>query len=86
MKRIAALILVVLFAASTIPAFAGEQPAKERNLFVIIKNSIKPGEGKPKNQLRNPLPTVTVFQNMANSIEGCPAKAKKENLHTEAVK
>ena len=86
MKKIAVLILVALFVASTIPAFAGEQPAKERNLFVIIKDSFKPWKPKPKNEIRNPLPTVSGFQNVANGIKEGSAKAKNETLRTEAAK
>ena len=86
MKKIAVLILVALFVASTLPAFAVEQPAKEKNLFVIIKNSFKPWKPKPKNEIRNPLPTVTVFQSAANGIQEGSAKAKKETLRTAKTK
>ncbi|MCX5679699.1 MAG: hypothetical protein NTZ95_03465 [Candidatus Omnitrophica bacterium] len=86
MKKIAVFILAALFVASTIPAFAGEQPKKERNLFVIIKNSIKPWKVKPKNELKNPLPTVSGFQNVANGIKEGSAKAKNETLRTETAK
>ena len=86
MKKIAALILAALFVASTLPAFAVEQPAKEKNLFKIIMDSCKPGKVKPKNELKNPLPKVTAFQNAANSIQEGSAKAKKETLRTEKAK
>ena len=86
MKKIAVLILAALFVASTLPAFAVEQPKKERNLYKIIKGTIKNGEAKPKNKLRNPLPKVTVFQHMANGIKEGSVKAKKETLRTATVK
>jgi len=86
MKKIAILILAALFVASTVPAFAGEQPVKEKNLFVIIKDSFKPWKVKPKNELRNPLPTVTVFQNAADGIKEGSAKAKQETLRTTTAK
>ncbi len=85
MKKMIALILAALFVASTMPAFAGEQVEKERNLFKIIKGTLTPGEGKEKNKLRNPLPTVTCFQNAANRIE-CSGKAKNKAPNTEKVK
>ncbi len=85
MKKLAVLILAALFVASTIPASAGEQPKKERDLFKIIEGTLKPGEGKPKNKLKNPLPTVTCFQNAADKIE-CSGKAKNKTLNTETVK
>ena len=86
MKKVAVLILVALFVASTIPAFAGEQPVKEKNLFTIIKDSFKPWKPKPKNELRNPLPTVTVFQRAADGIKEGSAKAKNKTLRTETAK
>lgn len=86
MKKIAVLILVTLFVLSTVPAFAGGEPKKEKNLFQIIMDSCKPGEVKPKNQLRNPLPTVTIFQNAADGIKEGSAKAKNETLRTETAK
>ena len=66
MKRIIALIIVVLFAASIIPAFA-YQPQKEKNLIKIIQKD-KPGAGKEKNMWRNPAPKVGWFQNASNWI------------------
>ena len=86
MKKVAALILVTLFVASTLPAFAGTEPVKEKNLFQIIMDSCKPGTVKPKNQIRNPLPKVTAFQNAANGINEGSAKAKNETLRTEKAK
>lgn len=66
MKRIMALIIVVLFAASVIPAFAA-QPEKEKNLIKIIQKD-KAGPGKEKNMWRNPAPKVGWFQNASNWI------------------
>ena len=86
MKKVAVLILAALFVASTIPAFAGEQVVKEKNLFTIIKDSFKPWKVKPKNELRNPLPTVSGFQNVANGIKEGSAKAKSETLRTGTAK
>ena len=86
MKKIAVLILAALFVASTVPAFAGEQPQKERNLFVIIKDTFKPWKVKPKNEIKNPLPKVSAFQNAANGIKEGSAKAKNETLRTETAK
>ena len=86
MKKMVMFILAALIVASTIPAFAGTETAKERNLFVIIKDSFKPWKVQPKNELRNPLPTVSGFQNVANGISEGSAKAKKETLRTESAK
>lgn len=86
MKKVVVLILAVLFVASTLPAFAAEQPAKEKNLFVIIKDSFKPWKPQPKNEIKNPLPTVTVFQHMADGIKEGSAKAKNETLRTAPAK
>ena len=66
MKRIMALIIVVLFVASIIPAFA-EQPQKEKNLIKIIQKD-KAGAGKEKNMWKNPAPKVDCFQNASNWI------------------
>ena len=86
MKKIVILVLAALIVASTVPAFAGTETAKERNLFVIIKDSFKPWKVKPKNELRNPLPTVSGFQNVADGIKEGSMKAKKETLRTETAK
>ena len=86
MKKAAALILVALFVASTIPAFAGGQPVKEKNLFAIIKDSFKPWKVKPKNEIKNPLPTVSGFQNVADGIKEGSAKARCTTLRTGTAK
>ena len=88
MKKIAVLILAALFVASTVPVFAGTAPVKEkeRNLFVIIKNSFTPWKPQPKNELRNPLSTVSGFQNVADGIKEGSAKAKSETLRVETAK
>lgn len=86
MKKIAVLILVALFVASTVPAFAQAEQAKERNLCTIIMDSFKPWKPKPKNEIRNPLPTVSGFQNVANGIQEGSAKAKGETLRTGTAK
>lgn len=86
MKKIMALVLVALFATSTIPAFASAEPEKERNLFVIIKDSFKPWKPQPKNEIRNPMPTVSIFQGAANGIKEGSAKAKNESLRTGAAR
>lgn len=84
MKKMAAFVIAVLFAASTIPAFAAEQPARENNLFKIIADSFKkPLNFKEKDKLKNPLPTVTVFQNAADGIKTGSEKAKAETLRTK---
>jgi hypothetical protein len=86
MKKVAVLILAALFVASTLPAFAVTEPAKEKNLCTIVKNSFKPWKVKPKNEVKNPLPTVSGFQNVANGIKEGSAKAKKETLRTATAK
>ena len=86
MKKAAVLILAVLFVASTAPAFAQAKQIKEKNLFVIIKNSFTPWKPQPKNKLRNPLPTVSVFQNVADDIQGGSAKTKSETLRAGTTK
>ena len=86
MKKIAVLVLAALFVASTIPAFAGAETAKEKNLFIIVKNSFKPWKVKPKNELKNPLPKVSGFQNVADGIKEGSAKAKSTTLRTGAAK
>ena len=85
MKRIMILAVVAFFVASLIPAFA-EQPKKEDSLFKIVQDTLKPGPGKEKNKVRNPLPKVSVFQNMANGIKKGSAKARGESLRTEKTK
>lgn len=66
MKRIMALIIVVLFAASVVPVFAA-QPQKEKNLIKIIQRD-KAGSGKEKNVWRNPAPKISWFQNASDWI------------------
>ena len=86
MKKIMVLILVVLFVASALPALAGAEQTKEKNLFAIIKDSFKPWKVQPKNELKNPLPTVSGFQNVADGIKEGSAKAKGETLRTGTAK
>lgn len=74
MKKIAAVVLATLFVASTLPAFAVEQPAKERNLFKIIESTLKPGEGKAKNKLRDPFQKMDCAK--AVSKASCAEKTK----------
>lgn len=83
MKRIAALLIAVLFAVSAVPAFAGQHTEKEKNLFCIIMDTLKPGEVREKNKLKNPLPTVSGFQKAADGIKEGSAKAKQETLRTK---
>jgi CDP-diacylglycerol pyrophosphatase len=83
MKRIAALAVAVLFAAGAVPAFAQQaSQEKEENLIKIVSDTIKPGQVREKNKLRNPLPKVTVFQNAADGIKEGSAKAKQQTLRT----
>lgn len=79
MKRIIGLIAAVLFAASVVPAF-GEQPKQEDNLFKIVQGTINLGPVKEKNRVKNPLPKVSLFQNLANGINEGSAKARNESL------
>ncbi len=85
MKRIMVLVVAMLFVGNLIPIFA-EQPKKEDSLFKIVKDTLKPGPVKEKNKVRNPLPKVSVFQNMANGIKEGSAKARCESLRTEKAK
>jgi len=80
-KRIAALIIAVLFVASTIPAFAAEGSAKSDNLFQIIGDTLKPGEVKEKNKIKK-VEKIYTFQSIANGINEGSAKAKGMSLRT----
>ena len=85
MKRIFVLAVMVFFAASVTVAFA-ETEKKEENLFKIIQNSIKCGPVKEKNKIKNPMPKVTAFQNMADGIKEGSEKAKGESLRSGNTK
>jgi hypothetical protein len=85
MKRAAAVMIAIIFAVSVVPAFAAQQE-KEKNLFAIILDTLKPGQVREKNKLHNPLPKVTTFQNAADGIREGSAKAKQETLRTRAAK
>lgn len=89
MKRIAGVMVVAAFLAATvIPAFASDeaQPAKERNLFKIIKNSISWGPVKEKNRIKNPAPVMTGFQTLSNAIKEGSEKSRGQSLRTSSVK
>lgn len=84
MKKIMVLVILGLFTAGAMLAYAADapkaQPQKEENLFKIIQDSLQPGPGKERNKLRNPLPTVSLFQNLSDGIAEGSAKAKQESL------
>ena len=78
MKKIAALVVAIAVMLSAAPSFAqgAAAPAKEKNLFKIIANSMKgPHQVKPKNQLR-PIEKVNVFQTVADDINKVGKKSK----------
>jgi uncharacterized protein YxeA len=86
MKRIVALVVAMLFTVSVVPAFAQTEAKKENNLIKIVMDSFKPWKPKEKNTLKNPLPTVTAFQNAADGIKEGSAKAKQTTLRTNSAK
>ena len=64
MKKAAALVIAIAVMLATAPVFAqgAAAPAKERNLFKIIENSMKgPHQVKPRNQLRG-VGKINLFQ------------------------
>jgi hypothetical protein len=86
--KMAVLAVAVLFAVGATCAFADDgsckkAPCEEKSLFNIVKDTIKPGPGKEKNKVINPLPTVTTFQAMADGIKEGSAKARSESLRNK---
>ena len=90
MKKMTVLAVLAVFAAGAALAYAADapkaQPQREDNLFKIVMDSFKPGEVREKNKLKNPLPTVSMFQGMSNGIKEGSEKARGETLRTEASK
>jgi hypothetical protein len=84
MKKLMVVAVFAIFAAGAALVYAADAPQatsqKEENLFKIIMNSMQPGPGKEKNKIKNPLPTVTVFQNMSNGIADGSEKSRGQSL------
>jgi aconitase A len=80
------LAVAVLFAGSAAIAFAKQPAQQEENLFKIVQKSIKPGTVREKNKVKNPLPKVTIFKDMAKGIKEGAAKSKAQNLRAAKTK
>ena len=80
MKKIAVFLIAIAFMLASAPSFAqtAAAPAKERNLFKIIGNSLKgPLNLKSKDQLKPiNLKQNTVFQKVADDIGKVDKKTK----------
>ena len=91
MRKLACLAIVIIFAASAIPAFAacavcGSDCGK--SVLQCSADHIKADKRpetikiKDKDKLIPILKKVTVFQNMSDGIKEGSAEAKKESLRT----
>lgn len=83
MKRFMVFVVAVFLVSAAVPAFAQKQQKEtEENLFKIIASSVKPGQVRERNKIKNPLPKVTIFQTMADEIRQGSARARGESLRS----
>ena len=80
MKKICVFLMTAAFlSTSAITVFAEETAPKEKSLFKIVCDTMKPGSGKEKNKYKK-VEKVHMFQGLADGIKEGSAKAKNESL------
>ncbi len=88
MRRLACVVIAIIFIASTIPAFAADASCSQKCTiklpFQTIADTMKSGKVKPRNELR-PLKAQKPigFQNFFDEVKEGAKVAKGESLRTK---
>ena len=93
MRKILALIAVIAFLASAIPAFAGGAPSEsttaqgaqgdEKSIFQIVADTMPEHVALSEKNRPRPIKTMTIFQEWADGIKEGSQVAKDLSLRGE---